>query len=147
MAFKMNKSLFSFGEGTGSSPKKFLGGAMGMLGGILGGGSLGQSQKMMDIQKKGLDKQYQAMAEKIGEEKAGNYMKSVHGYEPTSTPTTGGSMVKNISNVVQGATNAAQSDVADGTGGSRTFGKVGGGNLKERIKSILQELESNQQNS
>ena len=81
MAFKMNKNNVNFGEGTGSSPKKFLGGAMGMLGGVLGGGGRSFGPK---LPKELLDKQYQKMSDKYGDEKAGKYMKTMHGYEAGS---------------------------------------------------------------
>tara|TARA_R100000700_G_C3130269_1_gene115775 strand:+ start:416 stop:691 length:276 start_codon:yes stop_codon:yes gene_type:complete len=37
MAFKMNKSAFNFGEGTGSSPKRIIGALGGALGNLFKG--------------------------------------------------------------------------------------------------------------
>ena len=132
MAFKMNKKNVRFGEGTGSSPKKFIGGLMGF----------GQNQKIMDMQKEGLDKTYQQMSEKIGEEKARKFMKATRGYDPTPTAGAQGNVVNNpeTQNVEGGgrtfmATNKIGKTV---TGG----GSATGGNLKERLRSILQELEN-----
>ena len=47
MAFKMNKKNVNFGEGTGSSPKKFLGGSGVFGGGVMGmTGGFGEKQRL-----------------------------------------------------------------------------------------------------
>ena len=145
MAFKMNKKNVSFGEGTGSSPKKFIGAAMGMFG--IGGGSYGHNQKMMEMQKNRLDKQYQQMSDKIGEEKASKYMKARHGYEPTPTAGAQGTIVGDPGTQDAGdfIGNLEAKKAAKGGGG--VFGGIGkavrgDGSLKDRLRSILQELEN-----
>ena len=84
MAFKMNKNNVNFGEGTGSSPKKFLGGAMGMLRGVFGGGGGGGSfggfgEKGKAMREDLRNRQYESMVEKHGEEKANLKMRMIHG--------------------------------------------------------------------
>jgi hypothetical protein len=145
MAFKMNKKNVNFGEGTGSSPKKF-GGMIGAMGGILGGGSFGSR-----LPKGLLDKQYKKMSEKYGEEKAGKTMKTMYGYEPTPTAGAQGTMVGDPGTQDAGDPNIEAKKAAKGGGGIfGGIGKVvrgdgsatGGGNLKDRLRSILQELEN-----
>ena len=131
MAFKMNKKNVNFGEGTGSSPKKFIGAAMGRF-----GGAFGQNQKMMDMQKNRLDKRYQLMSEKMGEEKAGKFMKAMHGYEPTPTASAEGTAVSDPGTQDAGDPNLQANKAAKG--GEGMFG----GNLKERLRGILQALEN-----
>ena len=114
MAFKMNKSVFNFGE-------------------------------MMDMQKKRLDKRYQLMSDKIGEEKAGKYMKAMHGYEPTPTASAEGTAVSDPGTQDAGDPNLEAKKAAKGGGGF--FGGIGkavrgDGSLKERLRGILQELEN-----
>ena len=145
MAFKMNKKNVNFGEGTGSSPKKF-GGMIGAMGGVFGGGSA----KSL-IPKELLDKQYQKMSDKLGEEKAGKYMKKLHGYEPTPTVGAQGGVVSDPGTQDAGDPNLEAKKAAKGGGGF--FGGIGklvrgdgsatgSGNLKDRLRSILQELEN-----
>ena len=136
MAFKMNKKNVNFGEGTGSSPKKFIGAAMGMF----GGGGLRPK-----LPKEFLDKTYQKMSDKIGEEKAGKYMKTMHGYEPTPTAGAQGTMVGDPGTQDAGDPNIEAKKAAKGGGGF--FGGIGkavrgDGSLKERLRGILQELEN-----
>ena len=131
MAFKMNKKNVSFGEGTGSSPKKFIGAGMGMF-----GGSFGQNQKMMDMQKKSLDKQYEMMADKMGEDKARKFMKATRGYDPAPTASAEGTAVSDPGTQDAGDPNLEAKKAAKGRGG------MFGGNLKERLRGILQELEN-----
>ena len=141
MAFKMNKKNVSFGEGTGSSPKKF-GGLIGAMGGVFGGSRLPKGL---------LDKQYKKMSEKYGEEKAGKTMKTMYGYEPTPTAGAQGTMVGDPGTQDAGDPNIEAKKAAKGGGGIfGGIGKVvrgdgsatGGGNLKDRLRSILQELEN-----
>jgi hypothetical protein len=143
MAFKMNKKNVSFGEGTGSSPKKF-GGMIGAMGGMFGG-SFGQNQKIMDMQKRGLDKMYQQMSDKIGEDKARKFMKATRGYDPAPTAGAQGTMVGDPGTQDAGDPNIEANKAAKGGGGF--FGRVGkavrgDGSLKDRLRSILQELEN-----
>ena len=141
MAFKMNKKNVNFGEGTGSSPKKF-GGMIGAMGGVFGGSRLPKGL---------LDKQYKKMSEKYGEEKAGKNMKTMYGYEPTPTAGAQGTMVGDLGTQDAGDPNIEAKKAAKGGGGIfGGIGKVvrgdgsatGGGNLKDRLRSILQELEN-----
>tara|TARA_Y100001972_G_scaffold8863_1_gene9356 strand:+ start:511 stop:957 length:447 start_codon:yes stop_codon:yes gene_type:complete len=146
MAFKMNKKNVNFGEGTGSSPKKFIGAAMGMF-----GGSFGQNQKIMDMQKRSLDKRYQQMSDKIGEDKARKFMKATSGYDPAPTAGAQGAVVGDPETQDAGDPNLEAKKAAKGGGG--IFGGIGkavrgdgsatgSGNLKDRLRSILQELEN-----
>ena len=141
MAFKMNKKNVSFGEGTGSSPKKF-GGMIGAMGGMFGGGGvLGGSRLPKGL----LDKQYKKMSEKYGEEKAGKHMKTMYGYEPTPTAGAQGTIVGDPGTQDAGDPNIEANKAAKGGGGF--FGGVGkavrgDGSLKDRLRSILQELEN-----
>ena len=135
MAFKMNKKNVSFGEGTGSSPKKF-GGMIGAMGGVFGGSRLPKGL---------LDKQYKKMSEKYGDEKAGKHMKTMYGYEPTPTAGAQGTMVGDPGTQDAGDPNIEANKAAKGGGGF--FGRVGkavrgDGSLKDRLRSILQELEN-----
>ena len=141
MAFKMNKKNVSFGEGTGSSPKKF-GGMIGAMGGVFGGSRLPKGL---------LDKQYKKMSEKYGDEKAGKHMKTMYGYEPTPTAGAQGTMVGDPGTQDAGDPNIEAKKAAKGGGGIfGGIGKVvrgdgsatGSGNLKDRLRSILQELEN-----
>mgnify|MGYP003125605213 CR=1 FL=1 len=143
MAFKMNKKNVSFGEGTGSSPKKF-GGMIGAMGGMFGGGGvLGGSRLPKGL----LDKQYKKMSEKYGEEKAGKHMKTMYGYEPTPTAGAQGTIVGDPGTQDAGdfIGNLEAKKAAKGGGG--VFGGIGkavrgDGSLKDRLRSILQELEN-----
>ena len=141
MAFKMNKKNVSFGEGTGSSPKKF-GGMIGAMGGMFGGGGvLGGSRLPKGL----LDKQYKKMSEKYGEEKAGKHMKTMYGYEPTPTAGAQGTIVGDPGTQDAGDPNIEANKAAKGGGG--VFGGIGkavrgDGSLKDRLRSILQELEN-----
>ena len=78
MAFKMNKKNVNFGEGTGSSPKKFLGGS-----GVFGGGVMGMTggfgEKATARREDMRNRQYESMVEKHGEEKANLKMRMIHG--------------------------------------------------------------------
>ena len=135
MAFKMNKKNVSFGEGTGSSPKKF-GGMIGAMGGVFGGSRLPKGL---------LDKQYKKMSEKYGDEKAGKHMKTMYGYEPTPTAGAQGTMVGDPGTQDAGDPNIEAKKAAKGGGGIfGGIGKVvrGDGSLKDRLRSILQELEN-----
>tara|TARA_R100000654_G_scaffold16885_2_gene35358 strand:+ start:1021 stop:1329 length:309 start_codon:yes stop_codon:yes gene_type:complete len=92
MAFKMNKKNVNFGEGTGSSPKKFIGGVGGLVGGSFGIPSVfGERGKAMreDLR----NKQYESMVEKHGEEKANLKMRMIHG-DAFRPPGSGGEAEK-----------------------------------------------------
>ena len=142
MAFKMNKKNVSFGEGTGSSPKKF-GGMIGAMGGVFGGASGFGSRLPKGL----LDKQYKKMSEKYGEEKAGKHMKTMYGYEATPTAGAQGTIVGDPGTQDAGdfIGNLEAKKAAKGGGG--VFGGIGkavrgDGSLKDRLRSILQELEN-----
>ena len=90
MAFKMNKKNVNFGEGTGSSPKKFgmglMGGTMNMFGRF--GGEKGKAMRE-DLR----NRQYESMVEKHGEEKANLKMRMIHG-DAFRPPGSGGEAEK-----------------------------------------------------
>ena len=55
MAFKMNKSVFNFGEGTGSSPNKFI-------------SAMGMNAKMLRMQADAMDSMRKPLVDKMKEQ-------------------------------------------------------------------------------
>ena len=114
MAFKMNKNNVNFGEGTGSSPNKFIGA-------VIGGLALRNRLK-----KRNEDKRAGAQGEVVSD--PGTQDAQDPNLEANKAAKLGG-----FGGIARGIM---------GGGGSFGGGINKGGSLKDRLRSILQELEN-----